>query len=148
MRFIGLALAFASFSAMACPNLSGSYARCVSASGQGNTTDSVVTQSATGGVTTYTVTETDDESGERSTTQVVADGVARTETDTSGDFPVTSVTTTSCQGDALVINVVMSVSGTDIGNIDMNSQRSGNVLTHVMSGSIMGQEISDTIVCQ
>ncbi len=149
MRFLSMVLAFASFSAMACPNLAGRYASCVSESGQSsNTSDVVVSQSAAGGVVTYTVTETDDESGERDTTSIPADGVARTETDDSGDFPMTTVSTTTCSGDTLVNTAAISTGGEAIGSVNITIHRDGARMVQVVDGMIMGAEISDTIVCE
>lgn len=149
MRICGLALLFVSFSALACPDLSGTYARCVSASGtSSNTSDVVISQALSGGITTFTVTETMEEDGSRETSTIVADGVPRTESEETDGMVIDSTTTVSCEGSsALMMGTEISMSGMSIGAINVRSTRSGASLVHTMSGNIMGQEINDTITC-
>ena len=76
MRLLAVALMLSSFSAFAaCPDLSGKYAVCRSTTGQSSgSTDMVVTQVTKNGVTTYTLVSTDDESQDRTTETLKADG--------------------------------------------------------------------------
>ena len=149
MRHLGLALFFVSFSSLACPNLTGNYARCVSQNGQiSGSSDVVVTQAVINGATAYTMVSTDDDTGERSTDTIVADGKPVVDVEESDGMSITSTTVTTCQGDTLVADTDVSVEGQSIGQISMTVVRQGNTMVNTMNGMIMGMEINDTTICQ
>lgn len=149
MRFMTAAVLFVSFSSLACPNLAGNYARCTSATGQAAvSSDVVLAQSVSGGVTTYTLTETDEE-GVRGTTSFIADGVARSEADESNpDFPMTTVTTNVCQGQTIVSESMISTAGNDIGSVTVVVRREGARMIQEINGMLLGEQIADTVTCE
>lgn len=65
MRSLLLASLFVSATAVACPDLSGKYAACKMSDGTITDTDMVISQSVQSGVTVYSTSSTDAETGER-----------------------------------------------------------------------------------
>lgn len=149
MRHLGLALFFVSFSSFACPNLTGNYARCVSQNGtMVGSSDLIISQAMVNGAMTYTMTSTDDESGERSTETVAADGKPVVDIEESEGMRIISTSVVSCQGDVLSINTDLSVEGQSVGQVATTVVRQGNAMVTQMDGMIMGMEINDSQVCQ
>lgn len=152
MRFIAIVLAFSSVSAFAatCPNLAGKYASCRSTTGAASgSTDMVITQKTVNGVTTYTATSTDDETQERESTEMIADGKSRTETQEDPNMgTVTTTTVYTCSVVKIVGNQTVSIQGQDIVSIDQEIQKKGNTLEIDMNGQLFGQSIQDTIICE
>ncbi len=145
MRFIALVSILLSTSVLACPNLAGRYAACRSTTGAtGGSSDVVITQRASGGVTTYTVVSTDDEDGTRETETMVADGRARSET--SEGLTITMIAT--CPGNSLQVSVAAKQGNRDLGTVRTSSSKQGNEIRHVIRGRIMNQPINDTVVCR
>ncbi|MBY0517196.1 MAG: hypothetical protein K2P81_09820 [Bacteriovoracaceae bacterium] len=151
MRSTLALIAFISTSAFACPNLTGSYTVCRSTTGATEgSSDVVVTQSVVNGATVYSLTSTDDETQERSSDSVIADGQVRTisETDSQSGLVIVTSTQASCVGNALVLKTSSSIQGQEIANVNMTVSKSGNTLSQVVSGQAFGQPINDTVNCQ
>jgi hypothetical protein len=148
MRFIAIAVAFASLSAVACPNLAGKYAVCTSATGMPGSTDLVITQAIANGATVYTMTETSDMDGERETNTIVADGIERVMTEDMDGVVLEAKMKTSCAGDALVSSVGISIEGMEFGQIETKMTKVGNKLIQEVSGDILGEDVSDVITCE
>lgn len=150
MRTLAIALALVSTSALACPNLAGTYATCRSTTGASTgSTDVVVAQKVVNGVTVYSVTSTDDESQERETEEMIADGKTRTETESSPETgEIVLSATYKCSGDALIGTQSVVWQNAPVADIDQNITKSGNTLTIAISGQAFGQEMQDTLVCE
>lgn len=146
MRSLLLASLFVSASAMACPDLSGTYATCRQQS-NGTITDTkmVITQAAQSGVTVYSTTSTDADSGERSTDEIITSGVATTMTDEIG---ITVTTSASCVGDAVVMSLNFQYQGQDLGTAQLETKKEGNALVSRTSGIINGESVEDVSVCE
>ena len=145
MRSLFLASLFVSASAMACPDLSGKYATCKQSDGTITTTDMVITQSVQSGVTVYSTTSTDTETGETATDELITNGNVVSETDELG---VTSNISTSCEGDAVVMNVNLQFEGRELGNAKIVTKKEGNALVSRTSGSFDGESMEDVSVCE
>lgn len=155
MRTLLLASLFISASAMACPDLSGTYATCRSTTGASTpSSDLVVTQSVSNGVTTYSMTQTDDESQERTTDLVAADGKVITAEESMGEGVVMVINTTySCTDTALVGNVDFAIkmeggSPENMGQVKMDVVKNGNQLVMTMNGDVMGEPMADVMICE
>lgn len=151
MRSALALIALISTSAFACPNLAGSYTVCRSTTGttQGSS-DVVVSQTVVNGATVYSLTSTDDETQERGSESVIADGQVRTVTETDAQTGLVIVTASqaSCQGDALVLQSSSSIQGQEIANVTMTVTKNGNTLSQAVAGQAFGQPINDTVNCQ
>lgn len=145
MRSLLLASLFISASAMACPDLSGTYAACKRADGTVTDTDMVITQAVQSGVTVYSTTSTDAESGERSSDEVITNGAVETETDESG---VTMSSSASCEGDAVTMNVGLQYQGQNLGSISVVTKKEGNALVSRSSGTLNGEAFEDMSICE
>lgn len=151
MRSLAFVLAFSSFSAFAaCPNLAGNYSACRSTTGAtSGSTDVVVTQSVKDGITTYSITSTDDETHERDTDQMIADGKTRTQTGTDPNMGEVSISLTYKCSDVKVIGTeVITIQGQEIANVTEEVQKKGNTLEIDMNGTVFGENYQDTLVCQ
>lgn len=152
MRTLALIALVASTSAFACPDLSGKYAVCRSQTGaSAGSTDMVITQTTANKVTTYTVASTDAETNERATETFKADGktVSNTQTDPDSGITLQLATTVSCVATSAVkINMVVNFNGEQAANIVQTISKSGKTLTMVATGSNMGEEINETIICE
>lgn len=149
MRFCTMALLLASFSAMACPNLTGNYNKCVSLhDGSTVSTDLVMSQSVEGGVTTFSSEETEPEYGNRESTKFIADGAERVESDDMDGTTLTTTIIAVCEGDALVINNRLFMDGMPLGNRSTTLSKDGDKLVSVLSQTVMGNEASVTVVCE
>jgi hypothetical protein len=151
MRSLAIVLALSSFSAVAaCPNLAGKYASCRSMTGgEGGSTDVVITQKEENGITTYTITSTDNESQERETENMVVDGKTYTETENDPNLgEITTSTTYSCGDDKVVGKDVISWQGQEIANIDEEIMKNGNAVEINMTGTVFGQDANEQMVCE
>ena len=146
MRYIALALVFASLPAFACPDLSGTYEACTSSSGTGDPLRNVViTQDGT----SYTMEATDG-SGSRTTTMIYGDGrpMVVTETDAETGMTFTTTTTGSCSDTELTLASSVEVNGEVIGTLNNVVMKDGAALTQTISGELFGQQVADTVTCQ
>lgn len=151
MRLIALTLAFSSYAGLAaCPNLEGKYATCRSTTGAMNgSRDMVVTQETKDGITTYTMTMTYDENEVRDTEVLIADGKLYTHTET--DTPMGEVTTTTvstCANDALEGAQTVAIQGQEIVNLKQVTTKKDAAMESRVSGSVFGQDIEDTLICE
>ena len=120
MRFLAIALSFFSFSALACPQLSGSYPYCRSITGDVEVDrDVVVSQGVVNGATEFIVSLTDSETNERSTEIVRADGVNRTFSEQIPELGMTVDYTTnaSCLGNVLIVKASTKFNGAPVGSV-------------------------------
>jgi len=149
MRLFALAILVASSSAWACPDLSGTFAVCSSASGNAvEETNAVVTQTQENGGYIFTMEATEMEYGNRSTTTIIADGAPRTETeDLDGTIMVTT-TTATCDDEALIQETEVTMNGMPIGAAHARMVRTGNTLVTTISGQMMGASMNETITCK
>lgn len=146
MRSLLLASLFVSASAMACPDLSGTYAACIQQSnGTVTDTDMVISQAVQSGVTVYTTTATDAESGERSTDEIVTSGVPTTMTD---EFGITMTSRASCVGDTVVMSLNFQYQGQDLGTANLETKKEGNTLVSRTTGTLNGESIEDVSICE
>lgn len=151
MRLLATLFAFTSFSAIAaCPNLSGTYATCRSTTGaMSGLTDMVVTQKNVNGVTLYTMTSTDNESQERTTDEIVADGITHSDTTIDPELgEVVGSFTYACSGPKLTGNVSVIASGSPLMEVNMEIQKKGSLLEMDYSGTAFGVGFSDTLICE
>ena len=152
MRTFAIALIALSTSAFACPDLSGKFAVCRSQTGNtSGSTDMVITQSTSNRVTTYTVSSTDADTNERTSETFKADGktVSNTQTDPDSGMTLSLATTVSCIGtSSLKINMIVKFNGEVAANLVQNISKSGKTLVMKTSGSNMGEEMNETVICE
>ncbi len=149
MRSLLLASFFLSTATMACPDLSGTYATCKNKAGEITDTNLVITQAVRAdGVTVYTTTSTDQETGERVTDDLVADGKEVSSTSAEQGIEITTRETTSCEGDAVVMNAAFDIQGQNIGEIRISVNKEGAVMMTRSSGTIFGESADDETVCE
>lgn len=145
MRTMLFAFLF-SFSAFACPDLSGSYSVCRSSNVE--TPDMfnvVVSQRLEGDATVYSISSNLEEA------EYKTDGVPTvaevTEPTTGMTFRVTS--TSRCDGQrVLVIKTDLAINGEHMGSVSTDVTKSGDTLTMVMTGYPDGETVSDTMECR
>lgn len=151
MRLIVIAGLFSSLSAMACPDLAGTYTTCRSLTGNtSGSTDMVITQSTQNKVTTYTVVSTDSETNERETETYRADGKINSSTITDPDsgIAVTMSSVVKCANNALNLNMKVSMSGEQVADMNSSMSKSNKQLTIKMTGTNFGEEINETLICE
>ncbi|MFL5785276.1 MAG: hypothetical protein ACJ76H_11735 [Bacteriovoracaceae bacterium] len=151
MRSLAIVLALSSFSAVAaCPNLAGKYASCRSMTGgEGGSTDVVVTQKEENGVTTYTITSTNDESQERETEEMIVDGQVHTQTTNDPNVgEITSSETYTCGDNKVLGTEIVSMQGQEIASLNVEVLRNGNAMEMNITGTVFGQEASEQMVCE
>lgn len=151
LLFIGLTF---SFSAMAaCPNLAGTYVSCTPTSGAVNSSsDMVVTQKKINGVWVYSITQTDDESQERTTEKYIANGKAVRTTQSDGETGMTLNidVTTSCESTGGLKMDTLVLLGTDqLFKMTTVMTKVGNQLKADLSGvGISGEAVTDRVICE
>ncbi len=150
MRVLAAIIAFSSFSAFAaCPNLAGTYATCRSTTGSvPGSTDMVISQKIQNGVTVYTITSTDDESHERESEEVYADGKTRTHTEESEIGQVVASITYTCSGVKVIGKQSLTVAGEALLDMTTEVQKKGAALEMDYTGSAFGQAFEDTLICE
>jgi hypothetical protein len=151
MRFVLALIALVSTSAFACPDLAGKYTVCRSSTGSsGGSRDVVVTQSVRNRITTFFMTATDEETQERDTTSVIADGKVRTEsvTDPETGLVIVSATQASCSGNALILNNKTTIDNNELAIVKVTITKSGNQIRQIIAGQALGNEFNDTVICE
>ncbi|MES2526781.1 MAG: hypothetical protein V4598_06825 [Bdellovibrionota bacterium] len=151
MRVLAVIFALSSFSAIAaCPNLAGTYAVCRSTTGSISTsTELIVTQATTGGVTTYSFSSIDDETHERDADEMIADGKTRSETAQDPNYGEVKVSITyKCSGNSLVGNENILMEGQHFLDINHETTKSGNTITRKFTGTVIGYPVEDTLICE
>lgn len=147
MRSLVLASLFVSASAMACPDLSGTYPVCRSNTNSNPDQNMVISQSVVDGVTVYSTTSTDSETGDVTTDTLAADGKEVVETSPDG-LPITLKYTASCTENALVMNLGMAIGADSIGTITASVTKEGNALVTRTTGTVMGEDVSEETICE
>lgn len=150
MRVLVTLITLSSFSAFAaCPKLAGTYASCRSTTGTATgSTDVVITQALQNGVTVYTVTSTDDESQERGSEEIIADGKTRTESVNSELGLAVASIKYSCSGKKVLGNQSLTIDGASFFELDVEIERKGSIIKMAQTGSIFGQAFEDTLICE
>ncbi len=150
MRILTLLLSIFSFSALACPNLSGIYPTCRSNNGNVDIDyDVQISQLEVNGATEYTVSSTDAETNERSTYATRADGVTRTESVEIPEFGVVVeiAANASCLSETLTVTTATSLQGNPMGSTLSKIWKVGNELHQETTGEMMGQPINELVIC-
>lgn len=151
MRLTALAAFILSTSAFAaCPNLTGKYAVCRSTTGAtGGMTDLVVAQSVRNKITIYNVTSTD-EVGERASETYKTDGktVRQDVTDADSGMTLTTLTTSSCVGNALSIKTEMLFMGERAGWANLKVYKNGTQLIVETQGNDGEENYTDKEICE
>lgn len=149
MRAFVIAALSLSTSVMACPSLNGNYKLCTSSTGA-TSSDAVLTQSTRNGVTTYSMTSTEDSSGERSTETYIADGKVRTTTESDPESGMTFVTktVTTCVGSSLKVNLKISVDGENFADMNLETTKTGQRLSSKTTGVIFGENVTESEICE
>ena len=151
MRFLALSVLFVSFSSIAaCPDLSGTYSQCTSVSTGEISSGSTVTQKTNNGITTYTVSSIDEETGVEITETIIADGKTRaaSETDEDTGMEITLTTKGSCMGNALMFEGTVTASGQTFANFVSHITKSGTKMSSHTTGTSMDETINDTEICE
>ena len=151
MKILFLLLALISNFIFACPDLSGTYSRCTSKSGDNSdTVDVVISQKKENGMMIYTVKAKDSQSGEEETTVMIADGKTRIMEDKDPETGIVFIQneTYFCKENMLLGSMSLNIDGQLMLNIKMNSKKSGTVMTSEISGSSMGAPINDLVTCK
>jgi len=139
-----------STSAAACPNLAGQYATCTGTTGQMDAPTKIeIYQTIRNGITTYTMTSTEPETGERSTETFKTDGRTYNQSTRDPDTGVTfsQKTLATCVGDTLVLNVNITIENEAFAEIKSVMTKIGTEFKQISTGTSMGQQIQDTITC-
>ncbi len=142
MRLLLIASILASTTAIACPDLTGNYQVCVDDQGQEAPGVNLV-QSTSGGITIYSGTSLNEETGEYETDDIIADGVTRTET-LEGEV-ITSKA--SCEGDALKLENTYQAAWGETSAVSL-IKKNGNALEFTTKGSFQGQTFESKTVCK
>lgn len=148
MRSLVLASIFLSAGAFACPDLTGSYPVCRSNSDSKPDQNMVMSQEVVNGVTVYTSSSTDSETGETLTDSLSADGKEVEVTADVEGMPLTMKYTATCSGDSLVMDVAMTIDGQSIGTVQSAITKEGNALVTRTSGNILGEDVTEETVCE
>jgi hypothetical protein len=151
MRFIAIVLSLTSLSAFACPELKGNYNTCRTSNGEIELDyDVVVTQSIVNRATVYSVTSTDSETHERSTLNIIADGVSRTEQVEVPELGVElSVSTQArCSGRNLIVKTITMFAGTELGSTTSKVSKVSGKLHQETTGEFMGETINELVICE
>ncbi len=151
MRVFAALLALTSVSAFAaCPNLAGTYATCTSTTGaMEGSTELIVSQKTTGGVTVYSISSIDNESHERESEELIADGKTRSESAQDPEYgQITASITYKCSGNAMIGNENLLVEGQPFLDINHATVKSGNTITRTYSGTLLGMPFEDTLICE
>jgi hypothetical protein len=145
-----LSLAF-SFSALACPNLSGNYPVCRSTTEvRADATDMIVKQQIQRGITIYEITSTDGDTQERQTEIFRTDGrnYNESQVDDENGWTLQTITNARCAGDILKISQTVKINGEIFAELKLDVTKVGGQLIQDVSGHMMEQEVSDKVICE
>lgn len=153
MRTLMLTLLLTTTSAFAvnCPNLTGKYLKCTSTTGETEgSSDFEVSQKLVNGYNHYTLSYIDDGTQERRTDLYKADG--RTYVDSQQD-PETGLTLkvdqrTTCGNGQVVSRSNIWLQNESLGSLTVTVTKSGKVLTQIVEGTMMGESVKDTVLCE
>ncbi len=140
-----------SFSALACPNLRGTYNSCSVVSGDqgdGPTLRSMTMSQSdnSAGGTVYTMVSTDDEGTQ--TESVTADGRPDITTEVVDGAVETTTLVTSCQNNVLKTDITVSVSVPDVGDFSFSGKSEIKKADGALVLSMKAEDASFTIVCR
>ncbi|WP_408095473.1 hypothetical protein ACJVC5_10555 [Peredibacter sp. HCB2-198] len=151
MRFIAAFALFTSFSAMACPDLSGTYTACRSQTGStAGSTDVVITQAIQNRATTYSMTSTDPDTNERKTETYRADGriVSETITDPDSGMTISMSSVVKCVNNTVNMNMKVTMAGQQVANVTTVMSKANKQLTMKMTGKNFDEPINETLICE
>ena len=153
MRTLMLTLALFSTSAFAvnCPNLTGKYLKCTSTTGTTEgSTNFEVSQKLVNGYNHYTLTYTDDGTQERKTDLYKADGKTYVESQTDPENGITLKVEmrTTCGNGQVVSRSNIWMQNESLGSLTVTVTKSGKVLSQNVEGTVMGEEVNDTVLCE
>jgi hypothetical protein len=150
MRVLAISALFVSLSAMACPDLAGTYLTCRSTiTSRVGDTDMVVAQSIINGVTVYSISAVSDESGEREVTTINADGKKYTEQfEPQEGFRVVVTSSATCEGNVLKVKINTKLNGENQGDLTMDVSKNGNQINQAIYGEVFGENVSDNVICE
>jgi hypothetical protein len=151
MRSSLLLLAFVSLPALACPNLAGNYKSCHSSSDPELATEIYISQKVVNKYVQFTFTHHDIQINSDRVEKYTADGLLKIVSDTDTDTGITIQTETqaSCSGTtALNIKMKATLDNEEFANVTIKATKVGNKLIQVFSGTSMGEEVKDTIICE
>lgn len=151
MRALIIASLFVTTSAFACPNLTGKYAECRTQNGEVTSTNMTVSQSVSGGVTTYTLTSTSAEDGETITEHYTANGrtINVNHTDPESGMTLQIATTASCEAKtALNVAVALKINGELLADVKVNVKKDAHRLVIASKGFSGEEQINDIVTCE
>lgn len=138
-----------SFSAMACPNIQGTYKTCLSQTNQMDAAQAVITRRAQGNIALFTVT-TRNAMGEATTENYRADGklINSRHKDPDSGMVLDYNTTTTCTATHMTVVQEMKMEGTTISDMKMVFSRDGSKLKLQASGTVFGESVEDVVTCE
>lgn len=151
MRAFILLSSIFSFSALACPNLSGTYLACTNSNGQESEMAKVVIeQKVINKVTHYTIRSQDPRTGDEREENYIADGKLKVASMTDSDTGtvVRTETRATCQNTFLNLSLNVTIDGQSLAKIATKVSKENSALIQVFSGDSMGEPVSYTSVCQ
>jgi hypothetical protein len=151
LKTIALIALFVSFSALACPNLTGKYFTCRSETGASTpNSDLEITQKIVAGVTQYWISYIDQETQEPVTDHMIADGKVHTTTerDPESGWVMTNKVKATCVGSQLKVEATMLIDNQNIAQVKILMSKNGTALKQVTNGHFMGETINDTTYCE
>jgi uncharacterized membrane protein len=150
MRIFVLTFISLSLPAFACPDLTGSYAKCVPQNNRFETANEVtLSQLETSSITHYKMKFVRD-NGSRMVVDMIADGQPYTTTQVVRLPParITTTTTSVCIGDVLRVDAVMLMNGKPMGHIVTDLRKEGDLLMQDISGNVLDQDFTETVICE
>ena len=151
MRALLMTSVLLSTTAIACPNLAGTYATCRAIHGHASgSTNMIVSQKVQSRVTTFKVSAKNNETQETESEVYIADGKTRTEVDADPDSGMTLRTsrTISCLGTTLNINMNATLDGQSVGSTAIKVYKNGKQLI-VDSKNFDGEEtVIEQEICE
>lgn len=150
MRTLALMFLSASLPAFACPDLTGSFAKCVPQNNRFETANDVtMSQLETAGITHYKM-EFFRDNGAKMVVDMIADGrpYATTQVVPFPPARVTTTTTSVCIGDVLRVDAVMLMNGKPMGHIVTDMRKEGDRLKQDISGNVFDQNFTETVICE
>lgn len=150
MKYLIFASAFISSVAMACPDLSGTYAVCRSKNNiLIESTDLVVEQQVVNGDTHYSLSYLQDGTSQREGYTLIADGVSRTEewvSETGVHF--VGVTMARCVGDKLYLDSDIKFDGENWKKDQNWIVRKGDSMIQTSKGVVVTMPYTDVLTCK
>jgi hypothetical protein len=151
MRTLAIATFLLSWSLYACPDLTGTYTKCLPTNGHSaELSNMVVTQNVENKITSYTVAATNTHTEEREIEIYKADGKARKEviTDPDSGMSLETTSTISCKDSALKISMYMKLDGEDVGYSLVSVEKVGTQLIIDSHGFDGETEYTEKEVCE